>query len=252
MPTSIRSERLLTADSKRHALADEVRFHKDFMAHTLHAGYDNFLVGELPSSAGVKLSQAAKLTSLQPFMLNALDMNFVSRECPVFSKLKVSTAPFHWSIAKPAHTIYLDEAPASASPNIYSAFLVELLAMNNMSFGCCIPTHSCGGRRGFVILTSPADPGPNQMHAVIVKCLHLYDGLAGVLERAGGKPEFGLNKREIECLYWSAEGKSSSEISTIISLSEHTVNHYLIACCRKLDAVNRVQAVAKAVRHGLI
>lgn len=67
----MRSDRILTADSKRHALADKARFHKDFMALTLQAGYENFLVGELPSGAGAKLSQAAKLTSLQPFMLNA-------------------------------------------------------------------------------------------------------------------------------------------------------------------------------------
>jgi LuxR family transcriptional regulator, quorum-sensing system regulator BjaR1 len=222
------------------------------MAQTLQASYDNFLVGELPTGAGEKLSQAAKLTSLQPFMLNALDMNFVSNECPVFAKLKSSTAPFHWSIGRPSHTMYLNDVPARARLNVYSDFLVELLSMNNMSFGYCVPTHSCKGQRGFVILTSPEHPACNQMDGVTVNCVKLYDGLAGVLEAEDEKPDFGLNRREIECLHWSAEGKSSSEISTIINLSEHTVNHYLIACCKKLDAVNRVQAVAKAMRHGVI
>lgn len=61
-----------------------------------------------------------------------------------------------------------------------------------------------------------------------------------------------LRKREIECLRWVAEGKTSVEISRIIDLSEHTVNHYLAACCRKLDAVNRVQAAVKAVRFGIV
>jgi LuxR family transcriptional regulator, quorum-sensing system regulator BjaR1 len=252
MPILTRMEQALTTDSKRHILTDKARFHKDFMAQTLQAGYENFLVGELPSGAGAKLSEAAKLTSLQPFMLNALNMNFVSIECPVFSRLKMSTAPFHWSIRKPNHTLYLNDVPGCARPDVFSEFLVELLAMNNMSFGYCVPTHSCKGLRGFVILTSPTYPAQNQIHSVTVKCLDLYDGLAGVLETEDDKPVFGLNKREIECLFWSAEGKSSSEISTIINLSEHTVNHYLIACCKKLDAVNRVQAVAKAVRHGII
>jgi LuxR family transcriptional regulator, quorum-sensing system regulator BjaR1 len=248
----MRSHQALTADSKRHALADKVRFHKDFMALTLQAGYENFLVGEMPSGAGAKLSQAAKLTSLQPFMLNALDMNFVSNECPVFAKLKSSTAPFQWSIRQPNHTIYLNDIPAHARLNVYSDFLVELLSMNNMSFGYCVPSHSCKGQRGFVILTSPEHPPQNQIDSVTVNCIKLYDGLADVLETQDGTPDFGLNRREIECLRWSAEGKSSSEISTIINLSEHTVNHYLIACCKKLDAVNRVQAVAKAVRQGVI
>jgi LuxR family transcriptional regulator, quorum-sensing system regulator BjaR1 len=239
-------------DSKRDVLTDKARFHKDFMGQTLQAGYENYLAGELPSGAGAKLSQAAKLTSLQPFMLNALDMNFVSNECPVFAKLKSSTAPFRWSIGGPGHTIFLNNIPERARTNVYSDLLVELLLINNMAFGYCIPTHSRKGRRGFVILTSPEHADRNQMDCVIVSCIKLYDGLAGVLEAEDEKPDFGLNRREIECLHWSAEGKSSSEISTIINLSEHTVNHYLIACCKKLDAVNRVQAVAKAVRHGVI
>lgn len=61
-----------------------------------------------------------------------------------------------------------------------------------------------------------------------------------------------LRKREIECLRWVSEGKTSIEISRIIDLSEHTVNHYLATCCRKLDAVNRVQAAVKAVRLGIV
>jgi LuxR family transcriptional regulator, quorum-sensing system regulator BjaR1 len=248
----MRSDRCLTMDSKRHALADKARFHRDFMAQTVQAGYENFLVGKLPSGSGARLSEAAKLTSLQPFMLNTLDMNFVSSECPVFSKLKLSTSPFHWSVGMPNHTIYINDIPERPRVSVYSGFLIELLSMNNMAFGYCVPTHCCKGNRGFVILTSPTHPAQSQIDTAAVNLINLYDGLANLLEIEDDKPVFGLNKREIECLYWSAEGKSSSEISTIIDLSEHTVNHYLIACCKKLDAVNRVQAVAKAVRHGVI
>jgi len=38
----------------------------------------------------------------------------------------------------------------------------------------------------------------------------------------------------------------------ILGLSEHTVNHYLNQVTRKLEAVNRTQAVVKAIRRGLI
>lgn len=248
----MRAERIMTADFKRHALADKARFHKDFLAETHQAGYENFLAGELPRTTGARLSEASRLTSLQPFMLNALDMNFVSSECPVFSRLKFSTAPFHWSVKEPNHTIHIDGATGRGHADIYSGFLVELLSMNKMPFGFCIPTHSRDGHRGFVILTSSSFPAQMSLDTVTVNCLRLYDGLANVLAAEESKPDIGLNKREIECLFWSAEGKSSSEISTIIGLSEHTVNHYLIGCCKKLDAVNRVQAVAKAVRHGVI
>ncbi len=58
--------------------------------------------------------------------------------------------------------------------------------------------------------------------------------------------------REIECLRWCSMGKTSSEIATIVGLSEHTVNHYLISSARKLECTNRIHAVANALRHGLI
>lgn len=61
-----------------------------------------------------------------------------------------------------------------------------------------------------------------------------------------------LSRKELECLRWAADGKTSSEIAIITGLSEHTVNHYLIFACNKLNAVNRAHAVAKAIRAGII
>jgi DNA-binding CsgD family transcriptional regulator len=61
-----------------------------------------------------------------------------------------------------------------------------------------------------------------------------------------------LSRREVECLSWASAGKTSVEMSEILGLSEYTVNHYLNRATRKLDAVNRVQAVAKAIRAGLL
>ncbi len=61
-----------------------------------------------------------------------------------------------------------------------------------------------------------------------------------------------LTVREIECLRWSASGKSSEEIAIILKISAHTVNGYLKTAMRKLDAVNRMQAVARAYRFRLL
>ncbi len=61
-----------------------------------------------------------------------------------------------------------------------------------------------------------------------------------------------LTERELDCLNWTAAGKTSVEIAEILTLSEHTINHYLNRATKKLDAVNRTQAVAKALRLGLI
>lgn len=61
-----------------------------------------------------------------------------------------------------------------------------------------------------------------------------------------------LTPREYECLRYSSEGKSYSDIAIILSLSEHTVRSYLKLARIKLDCVTLAQAVAKAVRMRII
>lgn len=61
-----------------------------------------------------------------------------------------------------------------------------------------------------------------------------------------------LTESEKNVLSWCANGKTSYEISKILDLSEHTVNHYLANVCRKLQATNRAQATAKAIKMGIL
>jgi LuxR family quorum sensing-dependent transcriptional regulator len=62
----------------------------------------------------------------------------------------------------------------------------------------------------------------------------------------------GVTPREVECLKWAAEGKTEWEISEILSISQHTADKHLSNARRKLGAANRAQAVANAIRWGLI
>lgn len=61
-----------------------------------------------------------------------------------------------------------------------------------------------------------------------------------------------LNEREIECLQLVGDGMKSEAIGEKLNLSVHTVNAYLGTATTKLDAVNRIQAIAKGIRLGLI
>lgn len=61
-----------------------------------------------------------------------------------------------------------------------------------------------------------------------------------------------LSSREIECLRWAAAGKSSDEIAIILGISVYTVSSYFKSVTRKLQAVNRMQAIAIALRLRLI
>ncbi len=61
-----------------------------------------------------------------------------------------------------------------------------------------------------------------------------------------------ITKREIEALEWSAEGKTLADTSILMRISVETVKAHLDSARFKLHALNRVHAVTKAIRAGLI
>ena len=61
-----------------------------------------------------------------------------------------------------------------------------------------------------------------------------------------------LTERETEILRWLMEGKTSWDISKILSISERTVKFHVNNTLTKLNAINRTHAVAKAILSNLI
>lgn len=61
-----------------------------------------------------------------------------------------------------------------------------------------------------------------------------------------------ISKREVEALEWSAEGKTLADIAILMRISTETVKSHLESARFKLQAINRVHAVTKAIRAGLI
>lgn len=63
--------------------------------------------------------------------------------------------------------------------------------------------------------------------------------------------DFGLSEREAEVLHWVSEGKTNSEIGSILDISSFTVKNHMQRVFKKLDVLNRAQAVSrlKALRQ---
>lgn len=61
-----------------------------------------------------------------------------------------------------------------------------------------------------------------------------------------------LSLRERSVLQWSAAGKTTADIATILGIAERTVRVYLDVARHKLNATNRTHAVARALSLGLI
>lgn len=61
-----------------------------------------------------------------------------------------------------------------------------------------------------------------------------------------------ITARETDVLSWSAEGKTDSEIALLLGVTPATVRFHWANIFRKLDAVNKVNATAKAIRLKLV
>ena len=66
------------------------------------------------------------------------------------------------------------------------------------------------------------------------------------------RTEASLTRRELECLSWTAHGKTAWEVGKLLQVSERTVQFHIQNACRKLDSVSKHQATLKAVAMGLI
>lgn len=79
------------------------------------------------------------------------------------------------------------------------------------------------------------------------------DRLRAIAARAAAPTERPLlSPRERECLQWTSAGKTTWEIASILAISQNTTDGYIASATKKLGAVNRTQAVAEALRRGLI
>lgn len=68
--------------------------------------------------------------------------------------------------------------------------------------------------------------------------------------RIESKPVSNITKRELECIRWASEGKTSWEISQILDISERTANFHLANYIEKTGSVNRQQAIVKCLLSG--
>jgi DNA-binding CsgD family transcriptional regulator len=69
-------------------------------------------------------------------------------------------------------------------------------------------------------------------------------------DTAARAPRTALSEREREILDWVRKGKTNHEIGTILGISQFTVKNHLQRIFRKLDVLNRAQAIGKFAGDG--
>ena len=122
-------------------------------------------------------------------------------------------------------------------------------------------THDSTGQMTsfFVFACRPGTLGAKQAYLANLAIPYLHHAwtrslVSWPLERAGVKPvKTGLlTPREQQILQWIYHGKSNIEIGMILEISPLTVKNHVQKTLRKLNVLNRTQAVGKALALRLV
>ncbi|MFY9513104.1 MAG: autoinducer binding domain-containing protein [Rubrivivax sp.] len=101
----------------------------------------------------------------------------------------------------------------------------------------------------------PNDPSELQRLVADLQlfAVHAQDAAVRLLVPVALQPERpALTPRELEALRWTMDGKTAWEVGSIMGISERTAVLHVNNAMHKLGAVNKHQAVLKALRLGLI
>ncbi len=210
-----------------------------FEAEIRACGFHAYIMAGLPSP-GTSLSDLTVANGWPPEWFEVYTRENFSAMDPVPHHGASTVQPFEWSEAR-----YDKESNPAAHLVMTRATEFRLMQ------GYCIPLHYDGGGAVISMATEQLNIDP-----VAKSALQLIGVYAHNRIRSLGRPDLKkrdlLTAREREVLRWVADGKTAWEVSVILKISERTVKFHLIQASRKLNAVNRTSAVAKALARGLI
>ncbi len=153
-----------------------------------------------------------------------------------------STTPCWWS-----------DAMGCASETSFArlAFAPRMSELVPSNPGIAFPVFGDRGQCGIVAFFGREISLSNEtMPDIHARCFGLFDAVSRIRSSDAAQAP-AISKRELECLRLTANGLTSEQIAVALRLSVHTANQYLTNSTQKLNAVNRMHAVAKALKLGL-
>lgn len=154
--------------------------------------------------------------------------------------------------------------PLIWSPELFSSGrqkeMYEEACAYNLRSGVTLPIHGPNGELGILCFVSDFKSdkdflrhADNKMAEISFMRDFVFESSTQFRRSPADLQELpDMTNRELECLKWSAAGKSSWEIAKILYCAEATVNFHFGNIRRKLNVTTRRQALVKAIRKGLI
>ncbi|MBD9373387.1 autoinducer binding domain-containing protein [Rhizobium sp. ARZ01] len=206
-----------------------------------HFGLSYFLVARFPEAEKQSFSERLLVSNWPAELVRAYD------ELGVFhaSRLVADVA----ATKRPVHGDQDLLAPKAKGPD---SGVAELAVRHDLTRSIAFLLHSTSGEPFIVVFSGKQAPHElDDVAALYFGAVQLFECLEQTFASGPASRE-KLSSREIECLRWAAAGKSSDEIAIILGISAYTVSSYFKTATKKLGAVNRMQAIASAMRLKLI
>ncbi|MCX4162950.1 MULTISPECIES: LuxR family transcriptional regulator [Paraburkholderia] len=209
-------------------------------------GFDRILVGIL-ARPSTRLEDAYIRSTYAPSWRRAYDEQKFAYIDPVVSHCWARSAPLVWS-------------PELFATDPQKA-MYEEASSHGLRAGVTLPIHGPKQEWGMVCFVSDSNPSPagdfwNQVDNALPNLVLLRDLVVDTSQRhlnAHAQPLIPqLTPRERECLAWTAQGKSTWEISHILNCSEAVVNFHVKNIRTKFGVNSRRAAAVIATQLGLI
>lgn len=208
------------------------------------AGFDRFALMTIPSTDEAGAEMRPILSNWEDEFRSGFERLGLHRFSPAVRALIGGSLPFVWD----AEFVYgFDpDDPAGSSPQ------GRFLAAHGCLSGAYCPVHGISGSTG-VLAVAGSRAAVDEAEADGLQLLAFAAfGVLAACRYEENRRNNPLTGRERDCLKLAMLGKTSSEIGTILKLSEHTISQYLTSATRKLDASNRTHAVALAAQLGYL
>ena len=206
-------------------------------------GFNSFLIAGVPRPGerldGYQLASGMPEAWFERYLTN----NYVLDD-PVVKRLRATSRPFVWS-----------DTLADSTTDDAGRLIMEEAKAFKLEDGFGVPVFGNDGFLAAVTMGGPAlDLSDRDRGVLHLVAIYAHSQIRDLLQEEEDDVSRGikLSPRELECLKWTSAGKTSWEISKILSISHHTVDWYLTSLGRKLGAANRTQAVAEAFRRGIL
>lgn len=207
-------------------------------------GYEQTLLAVLPDR-NIPLKNAFLRSNYSPQWRTIYDTTELVHIDPTVTHCVTRSTPLLWE------------------PGIFSSKqqqeMYEEASKHGLRSGLTLPFHGANGELGILCFSSDTKPGKlfqrealHSMPALSLLRDFAFESSLRFAQPPTCEPPPSVTRRELECLKWSAVGKSSWETAQILSCSEAAVNFHFGNLRRKFNATSRRQVLVKAIYLGLI